>query len=409
MHIMPPISDLANSVAESATMKFNERAARLRAKGKPVIHLGIGEPKNLAPQAALQASSEKLENGMLKYTPAAGLPSLRAAIADFTTERYGVEVGAKNLIACNGSKHALFNVLMAIVNPGDEVVFPTPYWVSYPEMVKLVRGVPVAVKPQSGTLQPSASAVIDAISDRTRAVILNTPNNPSGMLYPPEFISALVRECESRSVYLIMDDIYRELVFDGRQAPSAFAYTEAEIESTHLVIVHGVSKLYGMTGVRLGWAVGPSELVVAMNRLQGQMTSNASVLSQAAAEGALTGDQAAVDDLLRHLESNRDAMLEQLPELAELRVEKPGGGLYCFPDFSAYGRDSLALADFLLDKVLVATVPGVEFGMDGHLRLGFAGTREDVVEGIRRIRWALDASQPQEIKLGDQLVVRDWA
>jgi aspartate aminotransferase len=406
---MPIISELASSIAESATMRFNEQTARLRAEGKPVIHLGIGEPKNPAPRPALRAAGEELGHGMLKYTPAAGLPSLRGAIADFSAKRYGIEVKKKNVIASNGSKHALFNVLLAIVNPGEEVVFPRPYWVSYPEMVKLARGVPIGVAPAGGTLQPHAEAIIDAISDRTRAVILNSPNNPSGLVYSSDFISALVKECESRGVYLIMDDIYRELVFDGLQAPSAFAFTDRDIDSTQIVIVHGVSKLYGMTGVRLGWAVAPTELVVAMNRIQGQMTSNASVLAQAAAEGALTGDQGSVDELLRHLQSNRDSMLEQLEGLQGLRIEVPAGGLYCFPDFSAYGQDSLALAQFLLEKVLVATVPGIEFGMEGYLRLGFAGTREDVIEGVRRIRWALDDSQPQQIKLGNQTVVRDWA
>lgn len=405
---MPFVSDLATSIAESATMKFNERTARLKAEGKAVIHLGIGEPKNPAPRSALRAAGEELEHGMLKYTPAAGLPSLRRAIADFTVERYGVDVDQGNVIACNGSKHALITVLLAILNPGDEVVFPTPYWVSYPEMVKLARGVAVPVAPQAGTLQPSAGALLDAFTTRTRAVILNSPNNPSGMVYPAEFISHMVKECESRGVYLIMDDIYRELVFGGQQAPSAWAYAEADLESSQLVILHGVSKLYGMTGLRLGWAVGSSELVKSMNRIQGQMTSNASVLSQAAAEGALTGDQTPVEELLQHLEANRDAMLEQLSGLDALRVEAPGGGLYCFPDFSAYNENSLELAEFLLEKVLVATVPGIEFGMDGYLRLGFAGTREDVIEGVRRIRWALDDSQPAEIKLGNQTVTRDW-
>ncbi|GMR10887.1 MAG: pyridoxal phosphate-dependent aminotransferase [Anaerolineae bacterium] len=402
------ISDLAASVSESATMKFNDRANQLRADGKPVIHLGIGEPKNRAPETALAASSDKLEDGFIKYTAAAGLPSLRSAIADYTTERYGREVPAMNVVASNGSKHALFNVLMAIVNPGDKVLMPVPYWVTYPEMVKLVRGSPTFVQPEPGSLMPEVDSVIQAVDDNTAAVLLNSPNNPTGMVASGAFLEKMVGFCEDRGVYLIMDDIYRELVFDGGEAPSAYRYTTKGVDTSHVIVISGVSKLYGMTGFRLGWSVAPAEVTSAINKLQGQMTSNASVISQAAAEGALTGDQNVVEELRTHLEANRDRLLDELAGLDGLKVERPQGGLYSFPDFSAFNPDSLALAEFLLEKALVVTVPGAEFGMDGHLRLGFAGTPEDVVEGARRIKWALDPGQPPEIKMGDEVVTRDW-
>jgi len=402
------ISDLAASVSESATMKFNDRANQMRAEGKPVIHLGIGEPKNRAPETALAASSDKLEDGYIKYTAAAGLPSLRRAIADYTTERYGREVPPTNVVASNGSKHALFNVLMAIVNPGDKVLMPVPYWVTYPEMVKLVRGSPTFVQPEPGSLIPDVDSVIQAVDDNTAAILLNSPNNPSGMVTSGAFLEKLVEFCEDRGVYLIMDDIYRELVFDGGEAPSAYRYSSMDVDSSHVIVISGVSKLYGMTGFRLGWSVAPAEVTSAINRLQGQMTSNASVISQAAAEGALMGDQNVVQELRTHLEANRDRLLEELADLDGLKVERSQGGLYSFPDFSAFNPDSLALAEFLLEKALVVTVPGVEFGMDGHLRLGFAGTAQDVVEGARRIKWALDPGQPPEITMGDEVVTRDW-
>ncbi len=402
------ISDLAASVSESATMKFNERANQLRAEGKPVVHLGIGEPKNKAPDNALAASSDKLEEGYIKYTAAAGLPSLRSAIADYTTERYGREVPPTNVIASNGSKHALFNVLMAIVNPGDKVLMPVPYWVTYPEMVKLVRGIPSFVQPEPGSLMPDVDSVIQAVDDNTAAIILNSPNNPSGMVASGAFLEELVNFCEKRSVYLIMDDIYRELVFDGGEAPSAYRYTTKDLDSSHVIVISGVSKLYGMTGFRLGWSVAPAEVTSAINKLQGQMTSNASVISQAAAEGALTGDQQGVGELLTHLQDNRNRLLDEFADLDGLKVERPQGGLYAFPDFSAFNPDSLALAELLLEKALVVTVPGVEFGMDGHLRLGFAGTAEDVLEGASRIKWALDPGRPPDLKMGDEVVTRDW-
>ncbi len=402
------ISDLAASVSVSATMKFNERAGQMRAEGKPIIHLGVGEPKNRAPEAALTASSEKLANGFIKYTPVAGVPSLRSAIADYMTERYAREVPPANVVASNGAKHALFNVLMAIVNPGDNVVVPVPYWVSYPDMVKLVRGTSTFVQPEPGSLVSNVSSVIQAVDQDTAAILLNSPNNPSGMIASAAFLEELVQFCESRGVYLIMDDIYRDLVFDDGEAPSAYRYTSEALDSSHVIVVNGVSKLYGMTGLRLGWSVAPAEVTTAINKIQGQMTSNASVISQAAAEGALSGDQGVVEELRLHLQANRDRLLEELADLEGLKVERPQGGLYCFPDFSAFNPDSSALAEFLLEKALVVTVPGAEFGMDAHLRLGFAGTAEDVTEGAKRIKWALDPNQPSDIQMGDAVVTRDW-
>jgi aspartate aminotransferase len=402
------ISDLAASVSESATMKFNERAGQMRAEGKPIVHLGVGEPKNKAPEAALAASSDKLANGFIKYTPVAGVPSLRSAIADYMTERYAREVPPANVVASNGAKHALFNVLMAIVNPGDKVVVPVPYWVSYPDMVKLVRGVPSFVNPEPGKLMPEVEQLIDAVDEDTAAVLLNSPNNPTGVVVSGEFVEQIVELCEERGVYLIMDDIYRDLVFDDAEAPSAYRYTSKPLDSSHVIVINGVSKLYGMTGFRLGWSVAPAEVTSAINKLQGQMTSNASVISQAATEGALSGDQNEVEQLRAHLEANRDRLLDGLADLEGLRIERPQGGLYSFPDFSAFNSDSMALANFLLDKAMVATVPGSEFGMEGHLRLGFAGTAEDVVEGARRIKWALDPNQPAQIQMGDEVVTRDW-
>ncbi|MFQ5942680.1 MAG: pyridoxal phosphate-dependent aminotransferase [Anaerolineales bacterium] len=402
------ISDLAASVSESATMKFNERASLMQAEGKPIVHLGVGEPKNKAPEAALAASSDKLANGFIKYTPVAGVPSLRSAIADYMTERYAREVPPANVVASNGAKHALFNVLMAIVNPGDNVVVPVPYWVSYPDMVKLVRGVPSFVYPEPGKLVPEVDQLIDAVDEDTAAILLNSPNNPSGVVFSSDFVEQIVELCEDRGVYLIMDDIYRDLVFDGVEAPSAYRFTSKPLDSSYVIVINGVSKLYGMTGFRLGWSVAPEEVTAAINKLQGQMTSNTSVISQAATEGALSGDQNEVEQLRAHLEANRDRLLDELADLEGLTVDRPQGGLYSFPDFAAFNPDSMALANFLLDKAMVVTVPGVEFGMGGHLRLGFAGTAEDVVEGARRIKWALDPSQPAEITMGDEVVTRDW-
>jgi aspartate aminotransferase len=214
--------------------------------------------------------------------------------------------------------------------------------------------------------------------------------------------------CERRGIYLIMDDIYHQLVFDGVRAAPGWQFTKADVEDSRVLVVNGVSKLYGMTGFRLGWVVGPRKLVEVMTNLQGQITSNPSAISQAAAEGALTGGQGLVETLRLTIQNNRDVMMRELKGLPDQRTVCPQGTFYCLPDFRAYNGSSMKLAEFLLRKALVVTVPGSEFGAEGHLRLSFAGTVKDVKEGVERIKWALDPNAPPEIYIGDRKRVRDW-
>ncbi|HID87179.1 MAG TPA: pyridoxal phosphate-dependent aminotransferase [Anaerolineae bacterium] len=402
------ISQLARSIAASPTLKLNEEARILRERGEPVIHLGAGEPKNKAPITAIQGAAAKLKTGDIKYAPTDGLPSLKKAIIRYTEENYGQLVAPENVIVSNGAKQAVYNALFSIVNPQDEVILLAPYWVSYPEMVRMVHGVPVVVPPEAGTFHPRMEDVVQAVSSRTRAIIVNSPNNPSGVIYSEEFIAEIVDLCERRNIYLIMDDIYHKLVFDGKKPVPAYRYTRKDIESTRIIVVNGVSKLYGMTGFRIGWAIANRRLVEVMTNVQAQTTSCASVVSQAAAEGALTGDQGIVESLRLTIQHNRDVMMRELSTLDGIQVTQPDGTFYCFPDFRAYSNDSIELANFLLKKALVVTVPGTPFGMDGHLRLGFAGSVKEITEGIERIRWALDPNAPKEISIGDRRMVRDW-
>lgn len=402
------ISTLARSIAESPTLKLNEEAARLRERGEAVIHLGIGEPKNKAPIAALLSAAAKLNTGDIKYAPTDGLPSLKKAIIRYTEENYDKLVAPENVIVSAGAKQAIFNVLYTILNPQDEVILLAPYWVSYPEMVKMVYGVPVIVRPEDGSFHPRMADIERAVSPSTKAIIVNSPNNPSGVMFSEEFIADIVDFCERRGIYLIMDDIYHKLVFDGKKAPSAYKYTSKDIESSRLIIINGVSKTYGMTGFRIGWAIAPRKLVEIMTNVQGQITSCTSPFLQAAAEGALNGLQSVVENLRLTIENNRNVMLQELRSLTGVKVTKPDGTFYCLPDFRAYSNNSVELANFLLKKALVVTVPGKEFGMEGHLRLSYAGTVKDVTEGIARIKWALDPNAPNEIYIGDKKVVRDW-
>jgi aspartate aminotransferase len=408
MDFIMSISQLARSIVDSPTLRLNEEARLLREKGQPVIHLGIGEPKNKAPITAILSSAAKLSTGDIKYTPTDGIPSLKKAIIKYTEENYDRVVGPENIIVTTGAKQSIYNVLFSTVNPQDEVIILAPYWVSYPEMVKMVYGIPIAVTPEDGSFYPRMEDIIEATSSYTKAIILNSPNNPSGVIYPEEFIAEIVEYCESKGIYLIMDDIYHKLVFDGKVAVPGYRFTNKDIENTKVIVVNGVSKIYGMTGFRIGWVVANRRMVEVMTNVQAQMTSNPSIVLQAAAEGALTGMQSVVESLRLTIENNRNVIMQELKSFADIRVTRPEGTFYCLPDFRAYGNNSVDLSNFLLKKALVVTVPGKEFGIEGHLRLSYAGTVKDITEGIARMKWALDPNSPNEIYIGDRKLIRDW-
>jgi aspartate aminotransferase len=402
------ISQLARSIAESPTLRLNEQARLLREKGEAVIHLGAGEPKNKAPINAILQTAAKLTGGDVKYTPTDGIPSLKKAIIRYTEEHYNRAPLAEQVLVSAGAKQTLYNLLFALVNPQDEVIVLAPYWVSYPEMIRMVYGVPVIVTPEDGGFVPRMKEIEQAVSSYTKAIIVNSPNNPSGAIYPESLIAELVEFCEKKGIYLIMDDIYNRLVFDGKKVPMAYDFTRKDIESTKVVSINGISKLYGMTGFRIGWVIANRELVSVMTNVQAQTTSCTSLLLQAAAEGALTGVQSVVDVLRMTLENNRNVMMQELKSFSGIRITPPDGTYYCLPDFRAYNKNSVELSQFLLKKALVVTVPGKEFGMEGHLRLSYATTVKDIKQGIERIKWALDPSAPNEIYIGERKLVRDW-
>lgn len=398
------LSKLAGVIGDSPTLKINAQARALKAAGQPLIHLGGGEPTYPAPQAAVEAIEKKAASRKIKYSPSSGTPELKKAVLAYTFEHYGRQYEAPNVIISAGAKQALFNFLLAAVAPGDEVIFPAPYWVSYPDMVRLAGGTPVIVRPQHG-IMVSAQEIKAAVSPKTKAIIINSPCNPSGQIFPEDFVREIVEFAERENIFLVMDDIYHQLVFDGARTPNPCAYAK---KGENLVIINGVSKLYGLTGLRIGWAVcANQDLIKAMGKMQAQSTSCNSDLSEAAAAAALTGPQDCVRDMCAVLQENRNALLAELAAIPHVTVEKPQGTFYSFADFSYYNADSQTLAQYLLEKALVAVVPGKAFGLDGHLRISFCADRASVVEGVRRIRWALDKTAPNEIKIGDKLVTRD--
>ena len=402
------LSTLAMSIAESPTIRLNEEARLLRERGEAVIHLGIGEPKNRAPMTALLSAASKLNTGEIKYCPTDGLPSLKKAIIRYTEENYDRLVAPENVIVSAGAKQSIFNILYAILNPQDEVLILAPYWVSYPEIVKMCYGIPVTVAPEDGSFHPRLEDIERKVTSSTKAIILNSPNNPSGVIFSDEFLAKIVDFCERKGIYIITDDIYHKLVFDGKHATPSYKFTTKDVENTKIIAVNGVAKLYGMTGFRIGWAVAPRKMVEVMTNVQSQVTTCVSPFLQVAAEGALIGLQSIVEQLRLTIQNNRDVIMQELYSFTGIKCVKPQGTFYCLPDFRAYKQDSVALSDFLLKRAYVVTVPGKEFGMEGHLRLSFAGSVKDLTDGIARIKWALDPNSPNEIYIGDKKMIRDW-
>ena len=407
------LSQLARGIATSPTLALNEEARLLRERGEPVINLGIGEPKNKTPITAILQSGAKLSSGDVKYVPTDGLPSLKQAVLRYTEDHYDRVASPQNVIITEGAKQSLFNIIYTLCDPQDEVVVLVPYWVSYPEIIKMVGAIPVFVRPEDGSFIPTFDEIESSVSSYTKAIILNSPNNPSGTIFPDELIGQIVELCERKGIYLICDDIYHKLVFDDKVAIPAYHYSTKDIEDSHIIVVNGVSKLYGMTGFRIGWTVAPRRLVEIMTNVQVQTTSCVSPVMQAAAIGALTGRQSIIESLRLTIQNNRDIFMQELRSFTDVRIKTPTGTFYALPDFHAYLRgsiaeNSVALANFLLNKALVVTVPGSAFGLEGFLRLSYSGSVKDIKVGIERMKWALDPNAPNDIYIGDRRLVRDW-
>ena len=402
------LSKLASEIAESPTFALNEEARLLKERGEAVINLGIGEPKNKTPIAAVLASAARLTSGEIKYTPPDGLPSMKKAVIRYTEESYDRLVAPENVIITNGAKQSLFNIFYSILNPQDEVIVVAPYWVSYTEMIKMCLGIPVVVTPEDGTFTPRFEDIERAVTSSTRAIIINSPNNPSGAIYPAGLIEKIVNLCEKKGIFMICDDIYHKLTFDHNKAVPAYSFTRQDIDHSNVIVVNGVAKLYGMTGFRIGWVVGPRDLVRVMSNVLAQTTSCVSPLAQSAAEGALNGLQSVVEALRLQIQNNRDVVLQEMSTFNGARLIPPQGTFYALPDIRAFSNNSVEVSRFLLKKAMVVTVPGKEFGMEGHIRISFAGSVKDVTEGIARIKWALDPTSPNEIYIGDKKLIRDW-
>jgi aspartate aminotransferase len=404
---MHNLSELISQVESSPTLTLNEKARLLRQSGADIINLGIGEPLNDFPESAFEYARKMLDTRQLKYGPVGGNQSLKTAIQEYTRNHYGITPDLHNITVSIGAKQALFNLLNVILNPEDEIILFAPYWVSYPEMIKFARGKLVLVDTNDNFL-PDMDEVKAAITDNTKAIILNSPNNPTGTVYPPELVAALVDYCETKKIYLIMDDIYHQLVFDPAQWVPGFVFTSKPIDKSHLIIINGISKSFGMTGFRIGWTIGAGPVIAAMEKIQSHSTSGASALLQEAALGALLGGESVVQDLKQFIQTNRDILINELIKIPGIKIAKPQGAFYCFPDFNDINPNSKELATLLLEKAYVSTVPGIAFGKDGFLRLSFTCSTAQISESAARIRWAVDPTLPSEIIINGEKHQRDW-
>lgn len=394
---MQTISDRVMSLAASQTLAMSQKSAELKAQGIDVINLSVGEPDFNTPDHIKQAAIKAVEDNFSFYTPVPGYMSLRKAIAAKLERENGLSFAPEQIVVGNGAKHALCNVILATVNPGDEVIIPTPAWVSYVEMVKLAEGknvlIPTGVE-QDFKITPAQLEA--AITDRTRAIILCSPSNPTGSVYTREELAALVDVLKRYpKVLIIADEIYEHILYNGGEFVSLASFPEVAAQT---VVINGVSKAYAMTGWRIGYCACPPEVAKAVTKLQGQFTSGASSIAQKAAEAAYNGPQECVEEMRQAFERRRNLVVRLAREIPGFVINEPQGAFYLFPEVSAYfGKetegykitDSSSLAMYLLQEAHVAMVDGAAFCAPGYLRLSYATSDENLVEAFRRISVAL--------------------
>ena len=388
------VSKRAQAVPASATIAVTSRAKELKAQGVDVVSFGAGEPDFDTPEYIKEAAIKSLKAGHTKYTAAAGIVELKDAIAAKLKNENGLNYAAAQIIVNIGAKHSVYEAMQAVVDPGDEVIISTPYWVTYPETIKLAGGKPKIIQTSKVNSYKILPAELKgAISEKTAMVIINSPNNPGGFMYTPDELASLAKVLEGTQIAVLSDEIYEKLIYGDSKFVSFAALSDDAYERT--LTVNGLSKSFSMTGWRLGYTAGPLEVIKAMGRLQSHMTSNAVTFVQYAAIAALgEGAGDAIEKMRKEFDSRGKYMAERLNSIEGVVCSEPMGAFYCFPDVSShYGRNiggveikgSMDFAKALLDQANVALVPGLPFGCDANVRLSFACSLEDITKGLDRI------------------------
>ena len=389
------VSARIGSIAESATLKVDAKAKALQAQGRPVISYAAGEPDFPTPdhivEAAVAAAHDPKNH---RYTPAVGLPDLREAIAEKTRRDSGLDVPASQVIVTNGGKQGVYQAFATLLDPGDEVLMPTPFWTTYPEAIRLSGGVRVQVFASADQDYLVTVEQLEAArTPRTKVLLFVSPSNPTGSVYSREQTTAIGEWAEANGIWVISDEIYQNLTYDGVEATSIVEAVPALADRT--ILVNGVAKTYAMTGWRVGWMVGPADVIKAAGNLQSHLSSNVANISQRAAIAALTGSQEPVETMRQAFDRRRKTIVEELNRIDGFVTPTPTGAFYVYPDVTGlFGRTidgvtpttSLEVADLLLEKAEVAAVPGEAFGPSGYLRFSYALGDEPLLEGIRRIQ-----------------------
>jgi aspartate aminotransferase len=390
-----PLSRKLSAIAESATLKVDAKAKALQAAGRPVISYAAGEPDFATPGYIVDAAAEALRDpANFRYTPAAGLPVLREAIAAKTLHDSGLDVDPSRIIVTNGGKQAVYQAFQTVLNPGDEVLLPAPYWTTYPEAIALADGVPVEVFAGADQEYKVTVEQLEAArTERTTALVFVSPSNPTGAVYTAEETTAIGEWAVEHGIWIISDEIYQNLVYEGTRAISIVEAVPDAAPQT--ILVNGVAKTYAMTGWRLGWMVGPADAIKIAGNLQSHLCSNVNNIAQRAALAALTGPQGEVEQMRQAFDRRRRTIVSELSKIDGVTVPNPLGAFYAYPDVRGLlGREwagktpttSLELADLILEEAEVAVVPGEAFGPSGYLRLSYALGDEALLEGIQRLQ-----------------------
>lgn len=391
------ISKRVQSIKPSPTLAIDAKAKALKQKGVDVINFGAGEPDFDTPDNIKQAAIAAINEGYTKYCPVAGSPEVKKAIIEKLKKDNGLEYSQEEIIVSCGAKHSLYNLFQTLLDSGDEVIIAAPYWVSYTDMVILAGGKPVIIETNDKSgFKMTPEAVEKAISGKTKAIIINSPSNPTGAMYSLAELKAIAEVCIKNKILIISDDIYEKLVYDGAKFESA-ASISPEVKAITIVI-NGVSKAFSMTGWRVGYAAGNKEIVSGMAKIQSQSTSNPTSISLKATVEALSGQQNDVEKMRKEFEKRRDYITDRLNAMRGITCLKPNGAFYVFPNISGligktFGgktiNNDMDLADFLLEQAEIAVVPGTAFGAQGYIRISYATSMECIKEGMDRLEKAI--------------------
>lgn len=393
------ISHRAAALSPSLTLAIDSKAKQMKAEGQDVVGFGAGEPDFDTPQHIKDAAAKALAAGFTKYTPAAGIPELRQAIADKHKRENGLTFKPSQIIVSCGGKHSCFNVIFATCEEGDEVIIPAPYWLSYPEMVKMASAKPVIIETTDKTeFKLTPEMLRRAITPRTRLLVLNSPSNPTGTVYTPEEIKALGDVCVEKGVLIMSDEIYEHLLYDGATHKSVASFSPAHLE--HTIIVHGFAKAWSMTGWRLGWCAAPEPIAKAIDAVQSHSTSNPTSFAQKGAVAALTGPQDHLKVWLAEFNRRRTFAWQKLNSIPGISCVNARGAFYLFPNISKTGFKSTEFCARLLEAEKVAAVPGIAFGADDYIRLSYATSMANIEKGLERIERFCKASQVSDGRSG---------